>query len=133
MGFSLDSDPVAPLPGQDSLVIGDRTRFAKHRLDLLVPLVRLTCLGDRPDGHLCRQAELGSQIGVHQLLQGDLVGGAVLERHLGGVIGGDVACPHRRRQRLALLGARGELQHLRHRHALSVSFNASPFRVSSPP
>ena len=53
--------------------------LAEHRLDRLIPPVRLTDLGDTPDRHLRRQAELVPEVSIDDLLEFDLVGAAVLE------------------------------------------------------
>ena len=111
-----DRDTIRPLPRQDALVIDDGTVRPERRLDRLVPLVDLYHLGDGADGHLCRQAEVATNIVVGQFLKLNLASALVVERDGCKLIARRVELLHRRQHGRRLLGRRQHLELHRQLH-----------------
>ena len=74
-----DGDAVKPFPGQHSLVIDHRPVLFEFWFDIFVSLIDLDDLGDGPDGHLSREAELLPDIIIDNFLECDFVGASFLE------------------------------------------------------
>jgi hypothetical protein len=75
------ADELDPLPCHDPLVVRDCSVRTEVRSERPASGVRFNHFGYGSDGQLGRQAELGPDLVVHPLVQGDFVGAALAERH----------------------------------------------------
>ena len=106
---------------QNTIIVGDTGKRAKHALGLLVKLVGVANPGKRPHSHLCRQAELVAHVLITQLLQRELAKRAGVPRHGADVITGSVSRTQRARQGRVLFAGRLQLDLRRKLHILNCA------------
>ncbi len=99
---SQQRNTIKSLPRHDALVIDYRAKVINGWLDGLISLVGFTSLRDCPDGHLCRDAKLLTNITINDLLQFDFVGCTKLKGFLSHVIAGGIELMHSLKERPAI-------------------------------
>ena len=107
---------IKPFPTQNTLVIGHSSINIKSRLDGLISLISLHCLGNGSNGHLSRQAIPFSDRIIDSFLQFNFVGNMHIKSSIGYVIASCVKLMHSLMENFGLLQRSFNLDHKRLHH-----------------
>ena len=107
-----------PFPGEDALVIDNRTVRPKFWFEGLLSLIGFNNFGDGPDGKLGRETKPLSNVVVDCFVDFDLVGLTDRERYSCNIVARFIKAVHRIQEHLMLLVGRIEFNHQGFKHCI---------------
>src|SRR5258706_3801265 len=119
-GKGQEGNSSESLEGHDALIIGDSPFWPEVRLDALIALIGFTGLANGTNSQLSGQLIGGTQLTIHQLLQGKLIGGLFAKSDCRYRVGRCIKRMHGVKQSLMLFWCWSKLQDHRLFHRESI-------------